>query len=400
MESKHPTETIPPDRQAWLIEGVERWKSDGLIEGQAAENILSRYTVSVREGAARLLLILGTSVFGIGMIWLIASNLGWESMSPFLRAAGAIIFWLALVAAAETIASRKRIGPINTAPLLVAAHLLVALAYGGAIFQVAQSLQVPAFEPLLLAAWSAGALAYAYAVRSVTSLVVGIVVGAGWYLWTLTDSGAAVVLGLALASFAATSVAAVHEHWRIASFSSPWRVAGVIMALIALFAAAIPDVISGSASLPSTFFIGAIPITVLAAVVARKASAQIRRELAATFAVVVAATILVAWSPNTFFDVFSSEKLSGAALAHVLVAGALFLTLSVWVALVGVARHSSAYITLSSIAIIAFVILQSYAVIAPILSGAILFLVAGAVLIVTAVCILRVRNQLAEEIAG
>ena len=61
-------------------------------------------------------------------------------------------------------------------------RLLAAGAFGAVVFQAAQSLQVPAFEPILVGVW-AGAVLWAYAVRGVAPLVLGVVLVAVWFVW-------------------------------------------------------------------------------------------------------------------------------------------------------------------------------------------------------------------------
>ena len=123
-------------------------------------------------------------------------------------------------------------------------RLLAALAFGAVVFQAAQSLQVPAFEPLLVGLWGAGALVHAYAVRSLGPLLVGIPTLVTWFVWQVlwdAPSAFAAVLALAVVAVAAVSVGALHERG-LARFAPVWREVGAGLALAALFAAALPSV--------------------------------------------------------------------------------------------------------------------------------------------------------------
>ena len=57
------------------------------------------------------------------------------------------------------------------------------------VFQAAQSLQVPAYEPLLVGVWGLGALLWAYAVRGVASLVLAVGLLAFWSVWEVLSAG-------------------------------------------------------------------------------------------------------------------------------------------------------------------------------------------------------------------
>ena len=128
------------------------------------------------------------------------------------------------------------------------ARLLAALLFGAVVFQAAQSLQVPAYEPRLVGLWALGALVHGYLVRGLAPMVVGLVAGLTWVIWSAawTDPSAlGIVLGVALAGTGAVPVAALHTvaetedgHWT--GFEARWREAGALALLGALFAAALP----------------------------------------------------------------------------------------------------------------------------------------------------------------
>ena len=101
---------------------------------------------------------LGGAFLSVGVLWLVASNL--DRLSPGVRFGGVVLVWLAAVVGAEA-ARRAPARALRSPPL----RLLGAAAFGGVVFQAAQSLQVPAYAPHLLGTWAAGALLQAYAVR-------------------------------------------------------------------------------------------------------------------------------------------------------------------------------------------------------------------------------------------
>ncbi len=87
------------------------------------------------------------------------------------------------------------------------------------MFQAAQSLQVPAYEPLLVAVWALGALLWAYAVRGTAPLVLGVVLLAFWFVWQVTsaaDDAFAVSTSLAAAGLAGAALGVAHTDDRVA----------------------------------------------------------------------------------------------------------------------------------------------------------------------------------------
>ena len=133
-----------------------------------------------RFSLGRLLLALGAVFVGVGLIWLVAANL--DQLRPCCRFAVVAAFWLAFLVGGEYLATP------TVPPDLGAVRLMAALTFGATIFQAAQSMQVPAYEPLLLGLWSAGTLLHGYLTRAYLPLVVGIVTGVVWWmaqpLWT------------------------------------------------------------------------------------------------------------------------------------------------------------------------------------------------------------------------
>ena len=426
------TEQIPRRRLEWLEGELAAWQRAGLIDEPAARAIHARYGASARSSVIRVLLLLGASLLGVGAIWLVAANV-WDGASPLARALLVAAAWLACVAGAELAARRAgrsdRSGADDPArgaaepearapdpggaapgsagaapaarraphgdPFAGAFALLAALVYGGLVFQLAQSLQVPAYEPSLLGAWSLGALAYAYAVRARTALVVGLVAGVGWLVWALAERaepGVAIVVGLALAGPLALTVAARHERGPLAGFAGPCRESGALLALAALWVAALPAVLPEDPRLPGIVWIAAA-LVALAAVAALVGGSRLgRAEVAAALLAALAALLLVLLAPEGARD-FGREP-SAAALTHALVGSALFVVGAVALAVDGALRSSPALTNLAVGAIVVFVAVQSFAVVAPIASGATLFLAVGAVLVLTALVADRGRRRL------
>ena len=121
---------------------------------------------------------------------------------------------------------------------------MAALGFGAMLFQAAQSLQVPAYEPRLIGLWAAGALLHGYLARAHLPFLVGLATGVTWWLWQpMWDepSGLTVVVLLGAGAVLAAGLAVLHDG-RMESFAWAWRLVGGGMALSAMFVAAIPDI--------------------------------------------------------------------------------------------------------------------------------------------------------------
>src|SRR5439155_4110896 len=127
-----------------------------------------------------------------------------DKLAPLSRFLIVTAVWLGFVALAHVLSELRTARGVRTAFAVAGAFRgVAALAYGAVVFQAAQSLQVPAYEPALLGYWGAGALLYAYAVRGVTPLIVGLTATVVWFVWEVTvssESGLGVVLAFTLAA--------------------------------------------------------------------------------------------------------------------------------------------------------------------------------------------------------
>ena len=387
---------ISPRRLEWLHEQVAAWQAEGLVDEGQARALRDRYEPNTRAALTTFAFVLGAAFLGIGVLALIATNVEYDELSPATRFGAVAAMWLGFTVAGTTV---RRFG----SPLRV----LAALLFGGVVFQAAQSLNVPAYEPTLLAAWAGGALALAYGAQSRGPLVIGLVTGVGWYVWTLlehAESAIAFVLGLALVTPVLAAVAVVHRGDRMAG---PWRFTACLTGLFALFVAAFPGTLDEQAWLTRPVYTGIAAavlavVAALVAVVVRPGRPDQRGlvELAGASGIAVTVTLLVATAPETSASAFDSDGLSGAGLAHALLVSGLFLAAAVGVAALGVARQLPGLVNLAAAGLVLFVALQSFGLFAPLLSGAGLFLLVGTLLVGTGLLVDRGRRRLREEIGG
>jgi uncharacterized membrane protein len=384
-----------PAQLHWLHGELEHWQAEGLLGSDAAQAIRGRYVASRRFTLARIVLTLGACFVGLGLVWLVASNL--DAMSPLTRFLVMVAIWLGFVVAAEVLAARRgRAGDVAS-PVVGAVRLLAAGAFGAVVFQAAQSLQVPAYEPVLVGAWGLGALLWAYAVRGVAPLVLAVALLAFWFVWQVLDSGEgvfAVSTALAVAALAAVSVGVGHLvlGWR--DLAAPWREVGALLALVGLFVAALPYA-WGTPQATPVLLVGLAGAVVLAVIVAVRGGRLDRLEVGLAALALALTAGLSLWR----FDesLLDTADLPTGAWLRAVVSVLAYLAVASGYAVLGGVRDSARLTWLATAALVVFVTVQAFAVFAPIVSGAALFLVVGVVLLGTGVLADRGRRRLVSE---
>ncbi len=375
---------------AWLRGELDDWAAQGLVSDEQAARLSTRYRAEAhRPVVGRLLLLLGGGFVGVGLIWLVAANL--DQLSPGARLGAVAAIWLALLGAGEALDARRS-GP----SLVGALRLLAALAFGALVFQAAQSLQVPAFEPRLIGVWSVGALLHGYLTRAYLPFVVGVTTGVAWWfaqpLWE-QPSGLAVVVLLGAGAVLASSLAVLHDA-RADAFAWTWRTLGAGMALAAVFVAAIPDVGSGDLRwngwLASAL---AAAATSLMAVLVRGRSA--RRALEPVGAVVVlgVATGLALWRTGS-----DTSSVDDSDWLHAAVSVGVYVLLAVGLLALGTVRDHRPTTWMATGGLVVFTTFQGFAVFAPIVTGAWLFVVLGTVFLGTGFLVDRARRGLTQAL--
>lgn len=390
---------IPPSRHAWLLEELPAWRSAGLVTDEAAAALAERYEPSRRFSLARLLLALGGLFVAVGLVWLVAANI--DALPPLARFALVTVLWVAVVAGTEMgHVRRTAAGRAGPSPLVEVGRLVGAVAYGAVVFQAAQSLQVPAYESSLVGIWALGALVLGYAVRSPLPLLVALVTGLVWLLWSTLEreaSGLGAILALAAAAVLCVGAATLHDRAevrdRLPGFAPLWRDAGALLLLATLFGAAVPFVeADGFAWRP-----GLVAALVVAGLVAVAAGVMGRGEdrlepaVAALTALVSAGLVL--WEPSAGLA-DGGDDVALADWAQSALSVLLYVGLATAVAVVGIRRDAGRLTFLALAALTLFTVFQGFAVFAPIIDGAWLFLVLGLVLVGTGWLADRGRRRL------
>jgi uncharacterized membrane protein len=393
--------TVTPSQLAWLEGELSAWRAAGVIEDSQERAILSRYVGVQGFSLAALLLRIGAAFIGVGLIWLVASNL--DALSPPSRFVVVASLWLGIVATAELLAQRRADPPSEAedgaGPVVGAFRLLAAVGFGAVVFQAAQSLQVPAFEPTLLGIWGLGALVYAYAVGGVMPLLVGIAVSTGWYVWQVSESaldGMGFVLPMLLAAMLASAVAIAHAgRWRPA-FAASWRETSAVMALLGLFVAAFPGIEVDGFAWSAGMVAGLVATLAAVAAAALLATGHGRLEAVAPCLAATAGVLLVVWeAPGPAQGVVPLE-----GYAHAFISVAVYVVAAGWYAVLGVLRNSTRLTFLGTAALVLFTTVQSFAVFAPIITGATLFLLLGVILLASGYLFNRARRHLLANLEG
>lgn len=392
--SSAPTRAVSSRDLSWLRGELSHWTADGLVSDDQATRILQRYHASRRFSLSTLVLTLGALFVGVGLIWLVAANL--DQLSPLARFLVVAAFWAVVTVVGEWLSARHAHSGGIPSPVVAAVQLLAAASFGAVVFQAAQSLQVPAYEPKLVGIWALGALVHAYASRALMPLLVGLATGTFWFVWQTTwDAGSllGVVLAFVAAGVIGVGLGALHERWW-PSFAPAWREVGVVLLLIGLFAGAIPGVDS-ELTWTVSLAIGLGMAAVVAVLGLALGVGRLRLEPVAAVVVGAIAVALALWETGGDSDVVTAGDwlhAGVAVVAYVLVATA--------VAALGVLRDSWRLTALATIALVIFTTFQSFAVFARIIEGAWLFVILGVVFLATGFLADRARRRLAQELEG
>lgn len=407
-----PPTPVPPRIARWLEAQLPEWEADGLLTPGHRADLQARYVPARRVGLVALVVGLGTAFLAVGLLWFVAAN--YATFSPALRFGTVTAVWLALVLVAEVLAGRRHRGarevarPSSVPALIAVCRTLAAAAFGAVVLQAAQSLQVPAYEPRLLGCWALGALVHAYATGSLGALTIGLLTSGAWVVWFLTSltisltGGIAVVLAAGVIATSLAAVAHLPEFQRTphdVGVATPWRLLGATFSLGGLFVAALPFGEDGTTGVPTgavVLWIGAAVVAALAlglwSTLGRGIAGRSERlaEIGVATLAVLAGTGLASWQVGSAF----AETADPAAWLRAGVCVVVFVAFAAFTAADGVLTDSPALTALATAALVVFVAAQSFAVFAPLMSGSVLFLVIGAVMLVTGLLAERLRRLL------
>lgn len=383
---------LPEERAAWLHQELRAWERSGLVDHTQAEAIAAQYAITPatrrRLSLGRLMLGLGSVFIGTGLIWLVAANL--DQLTPALRFGAVALFWLLFLIGGEVLAARRA-----SPPVVGAVRGLAALAFGATIFQAAQSLQVPAYEPLLLGAWSLGALLHGYAVRAIPPFLVGVGAGVIWYVMEVGRADAnevTMLTAIGLLGAFAVALAAAHARW-VPEFAQIWRVLGVAALLGTLFVAAIPALAPDAVEWSLRLVVVACVTGAAVILALLRSEGSDRLEPLGALVVLVAATGLVLWGAGG-----DASRVGWEDWLHAIVSVGVYVGVAVAVAALGTVRDNPILVGMAMLALVGFTTFQSFAVFAAIIQGAWLFVVLGLILLATGLLFDRARRGIAANL--
>lgn len=226
-----------------LQEALEQWQRQGIVTAVQSRRILAYHglaplTVEEVRGRGRLtsiLAILGAVLVGIGVILFVASN--WQRLDRLPK----VILLVTAMVAAYGAGFRLQYQPGNYPRIGAALTFLGTFVFGANVFLIAQIYHVQAGEPQLLALWSAGAFAMAYAASSRPSSYIAILVAIAWYgyqlsAWHIERLGAASLIGLAAFIPYGLLILGLGEFQGSFARTRPFSIPFVRLGLVAIFA--------------------------------------------------------------------------------------------------------------------------------------------------------------------
>lgn len=155
----------------WLLNELEAWVREGIIDDDQARAIRSRYPAPEQAGTwGRVAFAAaGAVLIGLGVILLFAYN--WEKMHKFLKLA---VVFTALIAAHGAALATGRTAAKETL------HVLGTMFFGAGIWLVAQVYHIEEHYPNAFIVWGAGALALAWALPSLAQGLIAAFLLALW----------------------------------------------------------------------------------------------------------------------------------------------------------------------------------------------------------------------------
>jgi uncharacterized membrane protein len=167
----------------WLLNEIDLWVGEGIIEPLQAQAIKGRYPVPA-EGPAwgRIIFFsIGAILFGLGVILLFAYN--WQRMHKFVKLA--VIFAAIIGAHGAGFWLRRQNSPHQVTG--EGLHLLGTMLFGAGIWLIAQIYHIEEHYPTAFLIWGFGALAMAWSLPSIAHGIGAILLFVLWNCFEAFD---------------------------------------------------------------------------------------------------------------------------------------------------------------------------------------------------------------------
>ena len=388
---------------------VEIWKSEGLLRPEQAELLLARYGLVPGETArslqrSRLVSVfaaLGAILIGVGIILLIGAN--WECIPKLGRLAILIVATFGIYHMGYRMTQGDRYPKVGMALLL-----LGSLLWGGSIFLIGQMYHGGGEhgEITAVGCWFLGVLPLAYVLRSPLHLGLSLVIGTIWFLMTVSYASyfePAVIFPLILAlGVLLYAVGQFHfrsERWKRLELAYRWFGLGYILAALYAFSFRIywwsHEDMSGLWAF--CVWLGIIGGAALLAILA-KAYVSDRRDRVAMLEAGALVILLIAavGFVNSVFSAALAE--SESPIWAAVLFNLLLLAAETGVIALGWRRNQPGLVNLGILVFFIHVVTRYFDLLSGMLSGGLMFIGAGLLLIFGGMALERSRRKLVDAI--
>lgn len=166
----------------WLLDEVEHWRAEGLIDAGQAHALIARYDHEPATAWGKIIFsAIGAIIFGLGIILLFAYN--WDAMHRYAKLAAIFIAILAAHSAGYYLnrpnSQHRKLGE--------SLHLLGTMLFGAGIWLIAQIYHIDEYYPNGVLLWAMGALLLAWALPSLAHAMLALALLMLWHGFEVFD---------------------------------------------------------------------------------------------------------------------------------------------------------------------------------------------------------------------
>jgi hypothetical protein len=401
-----------------LAREVEQWQRERLLQPDQAQALLARYGLVPgetprtlrRSRVVQVLSVLGVILVAVGVILLIGAN--WQQMPRWTRLALVICATAGSYHAGYTMAYRSRRLPRVGMALL----LLGSLLWGASIFLVGQMYHLGGGggEKAAVGYWFIGVAPLAYVLASPLHMGLSLAIGTVWLIlvagglrWP-PQAYAAATLALGILFYA---VGRLHSGWRaVQRLDASYGWFGLVYIVVPLYAfsfrawwgidAYLSDM-SASYRPWLIAFLAAGAAAILALWLTRRRDRAGSYE-ALALACLVAVCIVAGmqeWTPSVPAGVAAPRHFPSAPLWPAALCNLLLLAAEIGLIAMGWARNQPSLVTFGLFVFFVQVLTRYFDLLGGMLSGGLMFIGAGLLLVIGGVVLERSRRRLLQAMA-